>query len=554
MKKFLLFAAALLTFFACEKKEDNKAVDSIGLSVESKTIDNNGSSFSVMVTSSSDWTLAPEEENTWAHPDMTSGADGDIVRFTVDPNTGGEDLTAVYVFEAGKATARLTIKSLAKELDQLEVESTDVVAAYNATELTLNVKAEAAHRDITVKVSENDWLKHIVNLPGEDGFAAAVKFSLTALEGLDDRSATITLSADNAADVTVNVLQEAKHVLSTESKFYSVKVEGETIEIPVTANVEYSVAVAQEGNWLTYEKKDGAISFTATALTGDKRSATVTFTQTDAKDGEEPLVLEIKITQVSTLVSWAADLRGNRLFPKWEGTADKLGVAKAITLEAMVNVEEFHSEISTIMGIEGRFLLRFGDAGVPINKMQVATLNGNYPVDYDFQVNTWYHIACTYEMDDSYKANVKVYVNGELVGEKSDWSMSVYVGWPTFGYVNGVDFSPAWSYEPDGKRCFWMGYAYDANRDLRGKMTEIRIWNKVLTAEEINAENHFYTVDPQSEGLHSYWKFEAGSGSTVADATGKGNVLYGETNVRKQGSDNIGDAGINWVEVALPDK
>ena len=85
-------------------------------------------------------------------------------------------------------------------------------------------------------------------------------------------------------------------------------------------------------------------------------------------------------------------------------------------------------------------------------------------------------------------------------------------------------------------------------------MTEIRIWNKVLTEEEINAPDHFYTVDPKSEGLYSYWKFTEGQGSTIEDATGNGNKLYGETYVRKQGNDNKGDEGIKWVEVALPDK
>ena len=52
----------------------------------------------------------------------------------------------------------------------------------------------------------------------------------------------------------------------------------------------------------------------------------------------------------------------------------------------------------------------------------------------------------------------------------------------------------------------------------------------------------------------SYWKFTEGSGDTIADATANGNKLYGEKNVRKQGSVHKGDSGIEWVEVALPEK
>ena len=86
-------------------------------------------------------------------------------------------------------------------------------------------------------------------------------------------------------------------------------------------------------------------------------------------------------------------------------------------------------------------------------------------------------------------------------------------------------------------------------------MTEIRLWNRALTVEEINAENHFYEVDPASEGLFSYWKFTEGEGSTIADKTVNGNTLYGETDIAKQSNgDNSGPAGIEWVEVALPDK
>ena len=99
-----------------------------------------------------------------------------------------------------------------------------------------------------------------------------------------------------------------------------------------------------------------------------------------------------------------------------------------------------------------------------------------------------------------------------------------------------------------------MGYSYDQNRSLDGRITEIRIWNKTLTAEEINAENHFYSVNPDAEGLFSYWKFTEGTGTSIADATGKGNALYGELNVAKQSSgDNVGTAGITFSEVSLPE-
>ena len=50
-------------------------------------------------------------------------------------------------------------------------------------------------------------------------------------------------------------------------------------------------------------------------------------------------------------------------------------------------------------------------------------------------------------------------------------------------------------------------------------MSEVRIWNKALTSSEINAENHFYQVDPASAGLVAYWKFNEGQGHVVKDHT-----------------------------------
>ena len=53
---------------------------------------------------------------------------------------------------------------------------------------------------------------------------------------------------------------------------------------------------------------------------------------------------------------------------------------------------------------------------------------------------------------------------------------------------------------------------------------ECRIWNRVLTAEEIQAKNHFYYVDPKSEGLVAYWKFDEGQGVSITDYANENNL------------------------------
>ena len=562
-RSFWAMAAACLAIVGCVKEAPTpEPKDEISLSAESKDIPQEGGSASIIVTSSGEWKLeAKADYSAWITPSMTEGEDGDIVIFAVEANQTTEKLTSEWTFTCGTAKAELTINSLpiviVPETVTIDSEK-DVVLDYNKGQFTVLLTSSLAYRDVTVTLGKGaeSWLKHVTTLEGETEGAAKAIFEYNALTGLDDLTETITFSGENVAEpAVVNVVQEAKHVMNVEKEFYTLAIEGETVDIPVEVNVEYSLTISAEGNgWLSAEKTATGIKVTAKAITDGKRSATITLEQTDAKEGEEPLKRVLSITQVNALIAWAADMTGNRLFPKWDGTAEKLGVAKALTLEAMINVDQFNANgISTLMGIEGMFLLRFGDSA-PDNVLQIATLNGNYDVEYEFETNRWYHVACTYEMGDDWYATVKVYVDGELKGERSEWSMKTYVGWPFWQTFYGVNFSPDWSYEPTGTRCFWMGYSYDENRDLKGKMTEIRIWNKVLSAEEINAPDHFYTVDPKSEGLYSYWKFTTGQGSTIEDATGNGNKLYGETNVRKQGNDNKGEEGISWIEVSLPDR
>ena len=78
-----------------------------------------------------------------------------------------------------------------------------------------------------------------------------------------------------------------------------------------------------------------------------------------------------------------------------------------------------------------------------------------------------------------------------------------------------------------------------SDRYLDGKIAEVRIWNKTLSADEINAPTHFYTVDPASDGLVAYWKFDEGAGNKIKDYSVNGNDL-------------TVDSVPGWTKVSLP--
>lgn len=560
MKRIILLLAAAAALIACEQKNpENPPVEegSIELSIYEKTVSMIGDEFSVMVTSSADWTLTPEAEYSWVTPSAVSGTDSDAVKFEIARNDSGEERVAIYSFAVGKAHAELRITSLATSL--IELEKTDFVLEHNAGELSVNVRSEIPYRELKAAIrfegTEEGWLISEATTEGENGYDGKLNFSYTALEGLADRSAVISVSADHANTVEVTVFQEAVHVLETEGTNFTAPAEGGLVSVPVTANVEYKVEISASGNgWLSDSgKNDEGYSFTVTALSGEKRSAEVTFIQTDAKEGTAPLTRTVTITQQSSaLIKWAVKMTGNRLFPTWEGSgiADHRSL-KNITYETLVWFDDFDkgaTDIMTLMGVEGKFLLRTGDIGNDIHNLQLVSGDGeSQNCSFDFEPKRWYHVAATYSEKDW---KCRVFIDGV-----EQFSYESYTIW------NGIKPAPEFkgAYETDNARSFWIGYSYETGRDLHGMMTEIRIWSKALTAEELQAENHFYEVDPKAEGLEAYWKFTEGQGNTIADITGNNNPLYGETNVRKQKDGNNmdihkGDDGIEWISVSLPDR
>jgi hypothetical protein len=196
----------------------------------------------------------------------------------------------------------------------------------------------------------------------------------------------------------------------------------------------------------------------------------------------------------AALINVVANITKNYLSLDSPSAATKLGNMGQVTVEALVRVSKFGKLISTLMGIEGTFLIRIGDAGVPDNQLQLATSRGNV-TDPTWQLSTgvWQHVAVTF---DKSTGEVNVYLDGKKKATQKS------------SYTSNVNWNSS---------SFYIGKSYDDQRWLEGEISECRIWNRVLTADEINAPTHFYTVDPTSEGLVAYWKFDDGAGKAIKD-------------------------------------
>ena len=226
----------------------------------------------------------------------------------------------------------------------------------------------------------------------------------------------------------------------------------------------------------------------------------------------------------AALINVVCNMTENRAAAASWKTPEKFTNMTHFTAEALVRQNVAGRLISTVMGVEGHYLLRIGDAGVPDTQLQIASSSNQTNSNMTLTLGQWTHIACVFDA-----GRTTVYFNGRKVLDAANSGRSS-VTWGAYGSDKG---------EASG-RYFWLGYSYAGDRYFDGEMSEVRIWDHCLSAEEINAEAHFYTVSPDSEGLIAYWKMDDGEGTILKDYSPNGNDL-------------TLDNPTKWPKVSLPE-
>lgn len=149
--------------------------------------------------------------------------------------------------------------------------------------------------------------------------------------------------------------------------------------------------------------------------------------------------------------------------------------------------------------------IRFGDAPIEGNRLQIKTQGTQMNSNMLFNTNTWYHLAfvCT-------GTKLYLYVNGQL-----DSSMDMP--------GNETNVNNIWV-------CTNSSYT-------RGDamFSELRLWKKARTQAEI--ANNMYSCDPTTPGLIVYYKFNEGEGFSFKDASGNNNDAT-----------TVGEAMPEWVQ------
>jgi hypothetical protein len=193
----------------------------------------------------------------------------------------------------------------------------------------------------------------------------------------------------------------------------------------------------------------------------------------------------------------------------------KLERLRQVTVEGLVMPVSGFDKLHTFFGVEGYFLIRFGDGTLNREYVQLATNRGGYPPnnnDVDHQTikitppeegSKWHHIAITYDVDakvaEFYQNGVKVHElrDGDLVGDYFNEGIRFYDRVVQIGRAGGYN-----------------------DRKFSGNMAEVRLWETIRTQEEL--ASNMYDVDPETPGLLGYWKFNENFGRTIHDYSGNG--------------------------------
>lgn len=511
---------------------------------ESNILPREGGNVSVLVTSSDEWTL--EGSHTFVHPSATSGSDGAEVTFAVDPNETEEDKVADYVFKMGSKNVPFRITVKGGVIYTLEiVGEKELKFAYTKQEkIAVTLNTNVPYRDLAAEITstEEGWLTKGVTVQGATETEVIMYFDLTQNDGLDPREASVKITGPKGGEDILKIKQMPQSQISVEELSYYLETTGAALEIPVAANVAFDVTLSESaGTWFAYSGfTDGKLKFTYQDLPeGTIRSCTATLTEKKPAAGAQPLTVVLMFSQKPKgMITTAVNMTGTRAWPAWNDPAPVTNM-KAFTLEALVNptVSRYSGSLSTIMGIEGKFLVRLGDVGIPWNQVQVCWDSGRQGTwgnvegklsnsNMKVNLNEWTHIAVTFG-----EGTVKVFINGVEKGSTTtDVPASV-----NFGITHNDEQAP------QGQpitRCFWVGYSYESVRDFRGMMSELRIWNRALTASELAEEARRYDVDPKADGLVTYWKCDEGQGDVIKDYTSYRNDLASD--------------GLKWEPVSLP--
>jgi hypothetical protein len=277
--KFCMIPSLVFGLWACgDTKEDSVAVLEIDSAAKSQSFTIDGGDKTVSVKASGAFTVKVEDGKPWC---TVSGIKETYFTISVAANTSTETRTAKITVSLEGASSIEVVVTQSPFVVELSVDPASIdLPSSDAAARAVTVTTNRPSYTATVQ-SDATWLT--TSIEGSTLTVSATENTVTQV-----RSATITVSADGAADVTVTVTQPAYVAnlsVSPEAVNFDSYMSGSKTVTVTTNRPSYTATVQPDAAWLTTGIEGDVLTLTAAENNNaTSRTATVTVSVEGATD------------------------------------------------------------------------------------------------------------------------------------------------------------------------------------------------------------------------------------------------------------------------------
>ena len=269
--------------------------DAIILSKKEINVKSEGETIEVKLSANVDFEVTMPEVD-WISQVSTRGLTRHTLYYKVAENTGNDSRSAKIVFydKYNELKDTLIVVQSQNDVIILSQKEYNVTSSGGKIEVKLDTNVEFG-----VQLPDVDWITDVATVRGMSSHT--LQYTILPNETYDSRLAEIIFYDKNSSlRDTLKVMQAQKDAIILSKKEVSVKSEGETIEVKLSANVDFEVTMP-EVDWISLVSTRGLTEHTlyykvAENVGVEKRNSEIVF-----KDKSSQLSDKLTITQFGSL-------------------------------------------------------------------------------------------------------------------------------------------------------------------------------------------------------------------------------------------------------------
>ncbi|MCT4600814.1 MAG: leucine-rich repeat protein [Marinifilaceae bacterium] len=223
--------------------------DELILSSKEINVKSEGENIETTISANVDYTIEiPEEAKEWISIIKTKGLSESKVQFIIKKNDTYKARSAKIIFKSGKLVDILTVNQNQKNALILSSKEINVDSEGGNIETSVN-----SNIDFTIEIPEEAkaWISAIKTKGLKE---TKIQFIVKQNETSDKREAKIVFKSGEITEI-LSIKQNQKDVLTLSTKEINAKEEGESVEIEVSSNIEYTIETPEDAKeWINVIK------------------------------------------------------------------------------------------------------------------------------------------------------------------------------------------------------------------------------------------------------------------------------------------------------------